>query len=309
MFRPPHALKERRDGSSGTQLTHQIHRADVDSQFQRGGGDQRFELPAFQTVLRVQPQLGRETAVMRGDLVRAESLRQMMGDSFSQSSRVDKHQRRPVRLDQIRQSLVNLRPDLVRHHGFQRRARQLDRQVHFPGMPRVNDGATRIAYFIKPAGADQESCDFCNRLLGRGQTDALQRAFHQRLQSFHAQRQVRPAPIADHSMNFIHDQSARRGEDLAPGFGGEQQIKRLGRRHENVRRLLRHGLSFRRRCVARADVRAQFNVAALTRAQSGPNSRQRFLQVFVNVVAERFEWRNIDHASLILELSGQSVAK
>ena len=123
VFRTPDALKERCDGSGRSQLTNQIYRADVDAQFQRGRGDQRFELPAFQTVLRVKPQPGRETAVMRGDLVLAESLGQMVRDAFGQASRVDKHQRRPVRLDQIRQTVIYLRPDLVRHHGFQRRTR------------------------------------------------------------------------------------------------------------------------------------------------------------------------------------------
>ena len=82
-------------------------------------------------------------------------------------------------------------------------------------MAGINDGATRIARFVEPASADQESRHFVNRLLCRGQTDALQRTFHQRLQSFHAQCQVRPPPITDDRVNFIQDQRARRGEDLA----------------------------------------------------------------------------------------------
>src|SRR5205085_349150 len=61
---PSHALQERGDGPRRPQLTNEIHRPDVDTQFQGGSGDQGFELTTFQAFLCVESQLGRKAAVM-----------------------------------------------------------------------------------------------------------------------------------------------------------------------------------------------------------------------------------------------------
>ena len=114
----------------------------------------------------------------------------MTCDAFGQPTRVHKDQCRPMRLDQIGQPAINLRPDLIRHHGFERRTRQLNRHVHFAGMSRINNGATRIAPFVQTARADQKPRHLLDRFLRRGQTDALHRRFREGLQTFHAQRQV-----------------------------------------------------------------------------------------------------------------------
>ena len=73
-----------------------------------------------------------------------------------------------------------------------------------------------FACFVHSAAADQESRDFLNGFLRRGQTDALQRTFRQRGQSFHAQRQMRAAPVIHDGVNFIHDQRAGRAQHLRP---------------------------------------------------------------------------------------------
>src|SRR5207244_637017 len=52
-----------------------------------------------------------------------------------------------------------------------------------------------------------------------------------------------------------------------------------------------------------------FDGAALARAQGGADAGQGFLEVFVNVVAECLERRDINHARLVSEPSGQSLAK
>jgi hypothetical protein len=49
--------------------------------------------------------------------------------------------------------------------------------------------------------------------------------FYQRGQPFHAERQMRPAAIANHGMNFIHDQGADRGENFATRIGSQEKVK------------------------------------------------------------------------------------
>ena len=64
MLSPTHPLQQRRYGTRGAQLTNKIDRTDVDAQFQRSGGDERFQLAAFQSIFRIEPQFCRKTAVM-----------------------------------------------------------------------------------------------------------------------------------------------------------------------------------------------------------------------------------------------------
>ena len=176
-------------------------------------------------------------------------------------------------------------------------------------MAGVHDGAARVARFLQASSANQKSRHLFNRFLCRRQTDALQRPFHQGLQPFHAQRQVRTAPVADHGMDLIHNQRAHRRQHIPAGLRSQQQIERLRRGHENVRRFFGNGLPLRRRRVAGADFRPHFNVAPFARSHGGPNARQRFLQILVNVVAESFERRDINHARLVPQLSSQPFAK
>jgi hypothetical protein len=65
----------------------------------------------------------REAAVMRRDGILAESLREMARRAFREPARVDEHECRAVRADQLREPVVLLDPDLVRHDRFERRLR------------------------------------------------------------------------------------------------------------------------------------------------------------------------------------------
>ena len=104
-----------------------------------------FEFAALQSVFRIEAQLRRKTSVMRRHRVRAEQFAQMMRHAFGHSARVDEDQSGPVRLNQLREAVINFLPDFVRHHGFQRRLRKFDRQVQFAAMTDVDDCAIRIA--------------------------------------------------------------------------------------------------------------------------------------------------------------------
>ena len=67
-----------------TDLAHQIDGADVDAEFERRGRDQHFHLAVLQFLFGREAQLAREAAVMRGDIVFAEPLAQMVRDALGQ---------------------------------------------------------------------------------------------------------------------------------------------------------------------------------------------------------------------------------
>ena len=74
----------------------------------------------------------------------------------------------------------------------------------------------------------------------------------QRLQPCDRQRQVRAALVVGHGVDLVDDQRAHRREHLARPFGRQQDVERLRRGHQNVRRFLAHPLAFGGGCVAGA---------------------------------------------------------
>src|SRR5258705_9429816 len=148
-------------------LAHEVHVTDVDAELERRGGDERLQRAVLQPMLGVEPNLLRQAAVMRGDRILAEPLAQVPRRPLRHLSRVHEDQRRAVLGDELRQAVVVLLPDLVRHHRVERRARDLDGEVDFAAMPFVDDGAVRWTI------AHQELRDFLDRLLRPGEADPL----------------------------------------------------------------------------------------------------------------------------------------
>ena len=147
------ALQQRGDAMRRADLADQIDVADVDAELERRGRHERLQRAGLQPVLGVEPRLLRQAAVMRGDRVVAEPLAQVTRQPFRQPPRVDEHQRRRVRLDQLGQPVVVLLPDLVRHHRVERRARNLDRQIDRAAMAFVDDRAVAARRRRCPRGS------------------------------------------------------------------------------------------------------------------------------------------------------------
>ena len=114
------ALQEARDRARRADLADEIDVADVDAEFERGGGDQRLQLAALEPLLGVEPLLLGEAAVMRRHLLLAEPLGELARRPLGQPARVDEDQRRAVRLDQLGQAVVDLSqtsPDITASSG------------------------------------------------------------------------------------------------------------------------------------------------------------------------------------------------
>ena len=67
-------LQKGRDGTWRSELTNQIDVADIDAELQRRRRDQAFELTALETLLGLQSMLFRQAAVVRRDVLLADSL-------------------------------------------------------------------------------------------------------------------------------------------------------------------------------------------------------------------------------------------
>ena len=139
----PDPLQEGRDRARRAQLAHQVDLADVDAELQRGGRHQRLERAALQAPLGVEPQLLGEAAVVGGHMVLAEAVGEVAADPLGHAPRIDEDERGAVLFDQLRQTVVDLLPDVARHHRFERRGGDLDGEIARPAMAGVDDRALR----------------------------------------------------------------------------------------------------------------------------------------------------------------------
>jgi hypothetical protein len=226
---------------------------------------------------------------MRSHFLFSKPFFELMRYALGQPPRVDEYQRGPMLFDEVDEPLINFRPRLVRHHSFQRRTRQFNGDIHRAQMARINDLAPRRSAFVQPFASDQEPGNFFNRFLRRRKADPLNWLIYERPQPFHAERQMRTAPVADERMDFVHNQRSHRAQYLPARRRREQQIKRLRCRDEYVRRLFGDRLALCRRRIAGPNRSPDGDVFSLADTQRLANSRQRFLQVFVDVVAQRLE--------------------
>ena len=64
MLGAANALQQRGDGARRAKLANKVNRADVDPQFQRSRGHERFQFAPLQSVFRVETQFCRKTSMM-----------------------------------------------------------------------------------------------------------------------------------------------------------------------------------------------------------------------------------------------------
>ena len=215
--------------------------ADVDAELERRGGHERLQRAGLQPVLGVEPRLLRQAAVMRGDLVLAEPLAQVPRHALGHPPRVDEDQRRLVRARSARSagrstpptprapsprraaSAESRAPDRARGDGLRRRSRSRRVRRRRPTRKRATS-----------------STGFCVAESPMPQ----QRPLRDLLQPLERQRQVRAAPRADDRVNLVDDDRADRPQQLAAALRRQQQVQRLRRGHEDVRRRAQHGGAF-----------------------------------------------------------------
>ena len=83
------ALEGRGDGAGRADLADEIDVADVDAEFERGGGDEDAALALFEAALGFETEMARERAVVGGDVVFSHALGEAVGDALDQAAGVD----------------------------------------------------------------------------------------------------------------------------------------------------------------------------------------------------------------------------
>ena len=252
---------------------------------------------------------GRE--LLLGLLVR--HLVEALGDALGGAAAVDEDDRRGVVLHELEQPRVDRRPDRALHGviglglgqprvpavaAFLRRRVRLghvldrddDLEVEVLRLALVDDGALA-------AGAGEELADALQRALGGAQADALDgvvaRVLSQLVQPLQGQHHVRASLRRRDCVDLVHDHGLDVGQDLASARA-DHQVKRFGRRDQDVGRRLSHRPALGLRGVA----------GAKPYRNRRADARQRRPQVALDVVAERLQRRDIDDLDPGTELVG-----
>ena len=261
-------------------------------------------MPGLEPLLRVETLLLGEAAVVRGDVVGAEPFGQVARHALDHAPRVREHERRVMlQRSSCGELVVDRRPDLAGHDRFERRTRQHETEIALAYVTAVDDLTAR-----RGRGAGQEAGDVLDRLLRRGKTDALQWLRGERVEPLERQREVRTALRSGDRVDLIDDDGARRREHLPAGLAREQQVQRLRRRHEDVRRPLAHRGALGLGRVAGANLGADLERRQVAARQLGADSRERLLEVALDVVRQRLERRDVDDSRHVVELPGHALA-
>ena len=239
---------------------------------------------------------------MRGDVVFAQALAQVMRDPLRQPPGVHEHQRGTMLLHQFHQPVVNLVPHLVGGDRPQGRAGHFHREIELALVPDIDDHRSR------PAVAGQKVRDFFDRLLGRGKPDAHRRTIGQRFQPLQRKRQMRAALVVGDGVDFVDDDGFDIAQNRAALFRGQQNVKRLRRGDQNVRRPLQHGPALVHQRVAGADRGANLRHQQSALARHLQNFAQGHFEILLNIVAQRLQRRNVKNFSAVVQIAGQRLA-
>ena len=128
------------------------------------------------------------------DVLGADRLGQLARHPLGHPAGIDEDQRGAMRLDQVGETSIDLLPHLGRHHGFERSVRNLEREVARAAVAGIDDGAVGAGAAVR-SRTDQKTRDLLDRLLRRGEADALQPVAAQRRQALERKRQMGAALV------------------------------------------------------------------------------------------------------------------
>ncbi len=170
--------------------------------------------------------------------------------------------------------------------------RDADRQLE--GLARAGIDDPDLARLPRPAGPDaaEESRDRLDRPLRGRKPNPLGRLRSQLLQPLQAEGEVGAPLRSGKSVDLVHDDVLYAAQDFGR-LAGEDQVERLRRRDQDVRRIANEMTPLVRRSVAGpdSDFDVQHRLAKALGRES--DSCQRRPQVSLDVVDKRFERRDV----------------
>ena len=304
------ALEAAGNGRRRLDLHHEVDGTHVDAELEARGGHQRRQLARLQRVLDLEPLLARDRPVVGPHELLARELVEPRRQPLRKAAGVDEDQGRAVLSDQVEQHRGDGRPDRVAGLGIVARglpglAHVLDRDDHLQ-LERLADAGVDDAHRPRApvALAAEEPGDLVERPLRGRQPDALRRLRAEPLEPLQRERQVRAALGAGHGMDLVDDHVLD-GRQHLPGARREHQVERLGSGDEHVGRVTHDVAPVGLRRVARAggDAKGPHLLAPALRLDGDP--RERSPQVALDVVGERLQRRDVEHAATPRLVRGQ----
>ena len=119
---------------------------------------------------------------------------------------------------------------------------------------------------------------------------------------------MRAALIPRDRVNLVHDDGARSLQHFSAALGRQENVERFGRRDEDVGAFFEHEPALARGRVAGAHRHANLRQFHALFLRKRANLAQRFLQVLLDVVAERLQGRDVDEAAFVIEFARERVA-
>ncbi len=290
---PADALEERRDRPRRADLAHELHRADVDPQLERSGGDQRLQLASAEPPLDAQPPVLREASVVGGDHVVAEPLAELVGQPLRQPAGVDEHDGGAVARDVL--------GDLVEHvvhlrgggHRLELAVGELERDVERPPVPGVDDRAVGPAVGAG-AGADQERGDHLDRLLRGRQAHPRRRDGAHVGEPFEREAEVAPALVSGQRVDLVDDDGVDGVEGGAALRGRDEEVERFGRGDDERARGPDHRRPLAGGGVAGADPDGERRGRQPELPRLGADLGERPFEVLGDVDRQRLQRRDVD---------------
>ena len=237
--------------------------------------------------------LARKASVVRQHHAFTEAFGQRKRDALAHASRADKHQRRPIGTDQLREAIVGLAPHLVAGNRTEFIARHFYRDRHLTAASDVDH----------LRGRTQELRDVFQRTYGCRKPDPLRLlaagCLDDTVETRERQSEMCAALVICHRVNLIDDYRRDVGEQRTRLLRREHNEERLRRRDEHVRRLLQHPLPFRSGCIAGSHRRADLCKRHALLLRESHELAERDLEILANVVRERLERRDVHDQRLV----------
>ena len=287
VVRPTDALEERGDAARRADLAHELHRADVDPELERCGGDECTQVTGAQPGLDPVATVFRQAAVVRGDRAVAQPLTELVGEPFREPAGVHEHERGAVLTDELGDAVEHVAHLLGRGDGFELALGQFQREIEVAlvtGVDDLGDGAR----------ADEQPRHRLDRALGRGESDALRRLLADRLEPFEREREVRAALVACDRVDLVDDDGLDGAEELASPRARDEQVERFGRGDHEARRSAQHRGAFGAGGVAGAHRDAQLGRVEPQLLGDRGDLGERALEVLGDVDRERLQRRDVD---------------
>ena len=252
MTRAADPLQAARDRLRALDLDHEVDGAHVDPELEAGGRDEARDPPRLQILLDQHPLLARQRAVVRARDLFLGQLVQPHRQPLGEPPVVDEDDRRAVLLDELEDRRVDRGPDRA---GVRLVARAISTpscttgwasSFDVPSSRRSSTGHDHLEIeLLARAGVDEldravagdEAADLLERALRRREADPLRRLVEQRVEPLEREREVGAALGAGDGVDLVDDHGLDPAQRLAR-LRGQHQEERLGRRDQDVRRLL-----------------------------------------------------------------------